>query len=106
MGDGGTIFNLWQESLDLSDDSGKSMRSVFQPAAVTRPLMSVGRMCDEGRNITFDEVMAVVKDTNGTETRRFQLQQGGLRVAKIKLRHPMGFARLECAMGDRTVRRH
>ena len=40
LGDGGTIPNLGQKSLNLSDD-GRNVQSVFQIAAVTRSLMSV-----------------------------------------------------------------
>ena len=31
------------------DSEGIDVRSIFQIAAVTRPLMSVGRICDEGQ---------------------------------------------------------
>ena len=49
MGDGGTIPNLGQKSLNLVDESvGRDLSSVFQIAGVTRPLMSVGKICDEG----------------------------------------------------------
>jgi hypothetical protein len=65
-GDGGTIPNVGQKSLNLSDD-GKNFQSVFRIAAVTRPLMSVGRICDEGHRITFDAVMAVVNNSDGSE---------------------------------------
>ena len=61
MGDGGAIANLGQKSLNLSDDD-RDLCSVFQIAAVTRPLMSVGKICDEGHNITFDAVQAIVRD--------------------------------------------
>mgnify|MGYP002810845122 CR=1 FL=1 len=43
IGDGGTIANLGQKPLNLSDD-GNDLQSVFQIAAVTRPLMSVGKI--------------------------------------------------------------
>ena len=89
------IPKLGQKSLNLSDDDGKSVKSVFQMTAVTRPLMSVGRICDEGHNITSDAVMSMVRDTHDAKLCRSQRQQGGLYVAKLKLRNPMGFAQLE-----------
>ena len=92
MGDGGTIPFLGQKSLNLSDDDGENAKSVFQIAAVTRPLVSVGTICDEGHNVTSDAMMALAKDTHRTEICRYQRQQGGLYVAKMKLRHPMGSA--------------
>ena len=68
---------------------------MFQIAAVTRPLMSVGRICDEGHEVTFNAVMPVVKDQKGVEICRFERQPGGLYVAKMKLKNPMGFVRPE-----------
>ena len=53
--------------------------------------MSVGRICDEGHSITFDAVMAVVKGADGSELCRFVRNNGGLYVAKLKLRNPAGF---------------
>ena len=90
MGDGGTIPNLGQSQLNLSEGD-KDMRSVFQVAAVTRPLMSVGRICDQGHSITFNSVMAVVHAADGTELCKFERKSGGLYVAKLKLRNPVGF---------------
>ena len=90
MGDGGTIPNLGQSQLNLSDGD-KDIESVFQIAAVTRPLMSVGRICDEGHSITFNAVMAVVHGKDGAELCRFQRNGSGLYVAKLKLRSPAGF---------------
>ena len=96
MGDGGTIPNLGQKSLNLCDEAvDRNLISVFQIAAVTRPLMSVGKICDEGHNITFDAVMAVVREKGGEEICRFHRTSGGLYVAKMKLRSPTGFARQE-----------
>ena len=90
MGDGGTIPNLGQSQLNLSD-GGKDIESVFQIAVVTRPLMSVGCICDEGHSITFNAVMAVVHGKDGAELCRFQRNGSGLYVAKLKLRSPAGF---------------
>ena len=68
------------------------MQCVFQIAAVTRPLMSVGKICDEGHNVTFDKEKAIVRHTDGSELARFVRQPGGLYVAKMKLRNPLGFS--------------
>ena len=90
MGDGGTIDNLGQSSLNLQDN-GKDLQSVFQIAAVTRPLMSVGRICDQGHSILFNATMAVVNAEDGSELCRFERQSGGLYIAKLKLTKPTGF---------------
>ena len=72
MGDGGTIPNLGQKQLHLSDNAaGSDLQSIFQIAAVTRPLMSVGKICDAGHEMTFNSVCAVVKGKDGTELCRF-----------------------------------
>ena len=52
--------------------------------------MSVGKICDEGHNITFDTVQAVVRDKGGAELCKFHRAPGGLYVAKMKLRNPAG----------------
>ena len=96
MGDGGTIPNLGQSQLNLSDETvGRDIESVFQIAAVTRPLMSVGKICDEGHSITFNATMAVVHGADGLELCRFVRNSSGLYVAKLKLRSPAGFGRQE-----------
>ena len=94
MGDGGVIPNLGQKRLNLSDTKA-DMQSVFQIAAVTRPLMSVGKICDEGHTVTFSDVMAVVHNKEGEELCKFHRSNGGLYVAKLKLRSPAGFGRQE-----------
>ena len=84
--------NLGQSQLNLSDTTvGRDIQSVFQFAAVTRPLMSVGRICDEGHSITFDAVMAVVHAKDGSEVCRFQRNDSYLYVDKLKLRSSAGF---------------
>ena len=90
MGDGGTIPNLGQSQLNLSDED-RDIQSVFQIAAVTRPLMSVGKICDEGHTVTFSSIMAVVHAKDGTELCKFHRNTNGLYVAKLKLRNPAGF---------------
>ena len=92
MGDGGTIPNLGQSQLNLPDESiGRDIKSVFQVAAVTRPLMSVGRICDEGHSVTFNSVMAVVNGADGSELCRFVRNNSGLYFAQLKLRSPAVF---------------
>jgi hypothetical protein len=56
--------------------------------------MSVGRICDGGHSITFNDVMAVVNGKDGGEICRFHRSPGGLYIAKLKLRAP-GFGRPE-----------
>ena len=97
MRDAGTISNLGQKHLNLADNVvGSDVQSIFQIAAVTRPLKSVGKICDEGHNIIFDNVCAVVRSKEGQEPRRFHREpSGGLYVAKLRLKSPAGFGWLE-----------
>ena len=89
VGDGGTMKSYFQETLNLKSGMGQ-FTFVFQIAVAHRPLMSVGRICDQGHSITFNAVMAVVHATDGSELCRFERQSGGLYVAKLKLRNPLG----------------
>ena len=96
MGEGRTIPNLGQKRLNLFVESiTKPIASVFQIAAVKRPLMSVGGVCDEVHNVTFDVEKAVVRSSTGDELRRFVRTAGGLCVAKLKLKNPMVFINQE-----------
>ena len=67
----------------------------MQIAAVIRPLMSVGRICDEGHRITFDAAMAVINNLEGSGICRFHRTLGGLYVAKMTLKNAMGLAQPE-----------
>ena len=95
MGDGGKIANQGQKQLRLASPVQNSdIKSIFQIAAVTRPLMSVGMICDEGLKVDFDAKVATVRDKTGRDICRFDRQSSGLYVAKLKLRAP-GFGRPE-----------
>ena len=57
--------------------------------------MSVGKMCDNGLEVTFDDVKAVVRDKNGVQICVFERKPGGLYLGKFRLKCPKsGFARL------------
>ena len=94
MGDGGTIPNLGQSRLNLTDTAvDRDLESVFQIAAVTRPLMSVGKICDEGHTVLFSEKDAVVHGKDGSTLAKFTRNANGLYMAKLTLRKPSGFGR-------------
>ena len=61
---------------------------MFQIADVTRPLMSVGRLCDAGCKVEFDDRQAIVRDRDGVDICLFTRQQGGLYVARMRLKAP------------------
>ena len=64
------------------------MSTMFQVAAVSRPLMSVGRLCDNGIDILFKKDRADVLASDGSAILGFERQVGGLYVAKLKLKRP------------------
>ena len=68
------------------------LRSVFQIAEVTRPLMSVGQVCDQGFKCTFDSKEALIVDKNNNAVCKFE-RKNGLYVAKLRLKSPELFAR-------------
>jgi hypothetical protein len=98
VGDGNRIANLGQRGLNLQpmSDSNSQLKSVFQIAKVTRPLMSVGKICDNGMQVTFDHDRAVVRDRkDGSELCVFERKAGGLYLCKFRLKAPSpGFGRL------------
>ena len=97
MGDGGAIASLGQKQLNLRDSSvGSDVQLIFQIAAVTRPFMSVGKICDEGHNMTFDNICAVVRSKDGQELCRFHREPSGrLYVAKNEIEESCHFGQQE-----------
>ena len=79
--------NFGQKTLNLTSGSSE-FSSVFQIAAVRRPLSSVGRICDNDNSVIFDKEKAVVKGSDGAEICVFARQPGGLHTAKLKLTSP------------------
>ena len=97
MGNGEKVPNEGQIHLNLEteatkNDTAKLLHSTFQVAEVTRPLMSVGRICDQGYQCLFTKATAQVISPDGATVVEFQ-RQGGLYVTKLKLKKPEPFAR-------------
>ena len=98
VGDGGKLGNLGEKHLNLKAPKGtgsdvNAVSSTFQIANVTRPLMSVGHVCDQGIHVIFDKKAAIIKNVGGEEVCRFRRNEGGLYVAKMRLKAPTGFGR-------------
>ena len=92
MGNGARIPNTGQSCLNLESDGpiANAIKSVFQIAKVSRPLMSVGRICDGGSFMNFFDTKADVVDPDGNVVCSFQRQPGGLYVARLRLKSPFG----------------
>ena len=71
LGAGGpTIANRGQMSFNMRANNGRKgrdVRTTFQVARVTRPLMSVSKICDAGMSMKFTSTMAVIEDANDKE---------------------------------------
>ena len=79
VGKGERVANRNQITLRMKtkDDYGLLMSSVFQVAEVTRPLMSVSRICDPDMVCIFEKTHARVADSDGNAVARFD-RDGGL----------------------------
>ena len=69
-----------------------NLKSVFQVVEVTRPLMSVSRICESGYSCSFDKDEARITTIAGDHVMTFT-REGGLYVAKLKLKSPKPFGR-------------
>ena len=78
------------EPRGAKDQGVNSVSSIFQVAKVTRPLMSVGHICDQGLKVNFDAVYAIVRDAKDNEVCRLTRGPSGLCTAKMKLKAPFG----------------
>jgi len=90
--DGVRIANEGEVELNLAGPQGK-FKSTFQVAKVTRPLMSIARICDKGHRVVFEKSHASVLNAQGQEICRFA-RRGNLYMIDVKLKAPgPGFAR-------------
>ena len=78
-------FTLALRSGDLEKKKGRDIKTTFQVAKVTRPLWSVGRICDEGFEVKFTNNEAYVLTKEGKEVCKFK-RKGGLYVAELHLK--------------------
>ena len=96
IGDGNKIKNQGEILLNLEtgDENPSSIASTFQVAKVSRPLMSVGKICDNNMNVVFDDNKAtVVSKVDNSVVCTFLRQNGGLYLTKFRLKQPVPFGR-------------
>ena len=55
---------------------------------MSRPLLSVGRLCDVEMDVLFKKDRADVLATDGSVILNFERQSGGLYVARLNLKKP------------------
>ena len=82
--------NAGQANLSLQTDGElrNGISSTFQIAKVSRPLMSVGRLCDVGMQVNFGKDKARVVAPDGAEVCTFERSSGGLYLCKFRLKKP------------------
>ena len=96
VGNGERVPNEGQMALSLQAEVGEGVTALlgttFQVADLTRPLMSVSQVCEQGFHCVFESTHALIVDPSGETVCRFD-KEGQLFVAKMKLRAPDGFVR-------------
>ena len=93
---GQRLPNEGEMALTLVDEAtSATVESVFQVAEVTRPLWSVGKVCDKGYKVLFDELKAQIFRNLGDAPLCTFERKGGLYIGRLKVRNPKheGFAR-------------
>ena len=89
VGNGARVTNDGQAILSLQSDGAlNTVSSTFQIAKVSRPLMSVGRLCDAGLDVIFKKDRADVIGPECAVVLSFERAAGGLYIAKLKLKRP------------------
>ena len=90
VGNGAKVRNEGQVLLQMSTTStgrDSNLCSVFQVAEITRPLMSVSRICDHGLECLFTKKNAKILSPDGAVLAVFE-REGGLYTATMKLKAP------------------
>ena len=94
MGNGERVPNDGQSALILEAGArpGEThqFRSTFQSARVTRPLMSVAKICSNGFRCVFDDKQAKIIDKDDQVACVFE-RKGGLYLSRMKLKAPPPF---------------
>ena len=85
---GEPIPNRGEMTLDLLGAEGSPISSTFQVAAISRPLWSVGRMCDAGYKVVFDSEGATVFHMATNEKVIVFPRKNGLYSTDMKLKNP------------------
>ena len=75
--------------VDLRLRAGKfPIKSTFQVSKISKPLWSVGKLCDAGYKVEFDKTEAkIIEKSSGKEIGHFP-RSHGLYIGKLELRNP------------------
>ena len=96
VGNGERIPNEGQVELRMEAPLGNGLKmpvtTNFQVASVTKPLLSVGKICEQGHSVVFSKEGAKVLDPQKRTIAHFQ-RSGGLYVSTMTLKAPESFTR-------------
>ncbi len=81
------IPNEGQTTVRIKGKDGIALRSLFQVAEVSRPLWSVGKLCDQGFDTKFNKHRAVITDETGKEVLVFE-RKNGVYLCMLQVRNP------------------
>ena len=87
--DGGRIDNEGTACLQLQAGTQRTS-APFSVAKVSRPLMSIGKICDQGHTVTFSKTKAIVRSAAGKIICTF-IRDRGLYLLKFRLKAPRPF---------------
>ena len=74
--DSGRIGNLGQQELPIVFDNGLRAVATFQIANVSRPLMSVGKICELGNRVLFGSNGGVILNLHSGQITPFEKEDG------------------------------
>ena len=94
MGNGARVPNDGHSVLNLQATNKNTVATTFQVANVSRPIMSVDRLCDVGMDMRFKKDRTDVLAPDGGVILSVGRQAGRLYVARLKIKKPApGFGR-------------
>ena len=73
---GGQICNLGQQTIPVAFENGSKCIAIFQVAEVSRPLMSVAKICELGNRVLFGAGGGVIMNLKTGETTPFTKKDG------------------------------
>ena len=85
---GERIPNMGEVTLDM-ETLGVPVKSTFQVSKISKPLWSVGKICDQGYEVKFSKDRATITNvTTGRQIEGFVRDQGLYVAKKMRLRNP------------------
>ena len=99
---GNRIQNQGESQLHMLEPGGKTTKSTFQVADVTRALYSVSKICDDGCEVYFTATEAVITKNDVVVTRF--VREGGLYVAEMQIKDEPGNGEASPFIGQGATR--